>query len=78
MQRLVRAGLAERRHSDEDGRVVMVSATAAAARHEAIAGRRRKAMETMLAEFDDAERQRLADLLDRFGPALDHLADQLP
>jgi DNA-binding MarR family transcriptional regulator len=79
VQRLVRAGLAERRQSDEDGRVVMVSATAAGrTRHEAIAGRRRKAMETMLAEFDDAERQELADLLDRFVIALDHLADQLP
>jgi DNA-binding MarR family transcriptional regulator len=79
VQRLVRAGLAERRQSDEDGRVVMVSATAAGrARHEAVAGRRRKAMETMLAEFDDAERQQLADLLERFVAALDHLADQLP
>ncbi len=78
VQRLVRAGLAERRQSDADGRVVMVSATPAGrARHEAVAGRRRTALEAMLGEFDDAERQQLADLLERFVAALDHLAESL-
>jgi DNA-binding MarR family transcriptional regulator len=78
VQRLVRAGLAERRPSDDDGRVVMVSATAAGrARHEAIAQRRRKALEAMLGEFEEPERRELADLLERFVIALDHLAEEI-
>jgi DNA-binding MarR family transcriptional regulator len=78
VQRLVRAGLAERGPSDDDGRVVMVSATAAGrARHEAIAQRRRKALEAMLGEFDESERRELADLLERFVVALDHLAEEI-
>jgi DNA-binding MarR family transcriptional regulator len=79
VQRLVRAGLAERRPSDEDGRVVMVSATMhGRACHEAISRRRRQAMESMLGEFDARERRHLADLLERFVAALDHLAAELP
>jgi DNA-binding MarR family transcriptional regulator len=79
VQRLVRDGLAERRPSEDDGRVVMVSATEAGrAQHEAVARRRRAALETMLGEFDDVERRDLADLLERFVAALDHLAADLP
>lgn len=78
VQRLVRAGLAERRPSDDDGRVVMVSATGAGrARHEAVAQRRRKALEAMLGEFEEPERRELADLLERFVVALDHLAEEI-
>jgi DNA-binding MarR family transcriptional regulator len=78
VQRLVRSGLAERRQSDDDGRVVMVSATAAGrARHEAVAQRRRKALEVMLSEFEEDERRQLAELLERFVVALDHLAAEI-
>jgi DNA-binding MarR family transcriptional regulator len=78
VQRLVRAGLAERRQSDDDGRVVMVSATAAGrARHDAVARRRREALEAMLGEFDAEERRELAELLERFVTALDHLAEEI-
>jgi DNA-binding MarR family transcriptional regulator len=78
VQRLVRSGLAERRQSDDDGRVVMVSATAAGrARHDAVAQRRRKALEVMLSEFDEEERRQLAELLERFVLALDHLAAEI-
>jgi DNA-binding MarR family transcriptional regulator len=78
VQRLVRSGRAERRQSDDDGRVVMVSATAAGrARHEAVAQRRRKALEAMLSEFEEDERRQLAELLERFVVALDHLAAEI-
>jgi DNA-binding MarR family transcriptional regulator len=75
VQRLVRAGLADRRISPEDGRVVMVSATEAGhERHAAIAKRRRASMGTMLAAFEPDERRQLADLLERFVAALDDYA----
>jgi DNA-binding MarR family transcriptional regulator len=74
----VRSGRADRRQSDDDGRVVMVSATAAGrARHEAVAQRRRKALEAMLSEFEEDERRQLAELLERFVVALDHLAAEI-
>jgi DNA-binding MarR family transcriptional regulator len=78
VQRLVRAGLAERSTDAADGRVVMVSATAAGhERHEAIARRRRQTMECMLSAFDAEERRTLAGLLERFVAALDHVAEEL-
>jgi DNA-binding MarR family transcriptional regulator len=79
VHRLVRAGLADRSSGAEDGRVVMVSATDdGRQRHAAIALRRRQSMARMLGEFAPEERQQLADLLDRFVAALDHLAADLP
>jgi DNA-binding MarR family transcriptional regulator len=79
VQRLVKAGLAERSTDAADGRVVMVSATGAGHhRHDAIAERRRDTMESMLAAFDADERRTLAALLERFVAALDEFADHLP
>jgi DNA-binding MarR family transcriptional regulator len=79
VQRLVKAGLAERATDAADGRVVMVSATPAGQqRHEAIAGRRREAMARMLSAFDGDERRVLAELLERFVAALDDVAGHLP
>jgi DNA-binding MarR family transcriptional regulator len=79
VQRLVRAGLAERGASDDDGRVVMVNATGAGrSRHAAIVSRRREGLSRMLSEFDADEREQLATLLERFVAALDHLAADLP
>lgn len=78
VQRLLKAGLAERRHSADDGRVVMVSATEAGRqRHAAIAARRRKALATMLAAFDEQERRQLAELMERLVVSLDDFANQL-
>jgi DNA-binding MarR family transcriptional regulator len=78
VQRLLREGLAERHHSTADGRVVMVSATAVGRRrYEAIARQRRAVMAEMLAAFDHDERQRLADLLERFVVALDGYAARM-
>jgi DNA-binding MarR family transcriptional regulator len=75
VQRLARSGLAERRPSREDGRVVMVSASEAGRRrHEAIALYRRAFMTDVLSEFDEVERRQLADLLDRLVRSLDRAA----
>ncbi len=75
VQRLHRAGLAERSPCAEDGRVVRVSTTPAGrARHKIIAARRGEALGAMLADFDDAERHQLADLIERFVTALDRFA----
>jgi DNA-binding MarR family transcriptional regulator len=78
VQRLERAGLAERRPSPDDGRVVIVSATALGLqRHDAIDERRRASMSTMLAVFDLDERRDLAELMDRLVASLDALAEGL-
>ena len=78
VQRLVRVGLAERRPSDEDGRVVMVTATPIGReRHRVIARRRRELMADMLGAFEPDERQQLADLMDRFVVALDDIVGAL-
>lgn len=72
VQRLVKAGLAERYPSPDDGRLVMVRITdVGRRRHADVAARRTQAMRRILAEFDDDERALLADLLDRFVAALD-------
>lgn len=78
VQRLVRVGLAQRDACSEDGRVVKVRITAAGrSRHEEAAARRSQVMERLLAEFDPAEQETLAALLERFVAALDRLVDDL-
>jgi DNA-binding MarR family transcriptional regulator len=78
VQRLLKAGLAERQQSREDGRVVMVTATPSGfARHAAIAARRRTSMATMLTSFDEDERRRLAELMERLVAALDGFAGEI-
>jgi len=78
VQRLLNAGLAERRASPDDGRVVMVTASVEGrARHALIAARRRGAMARLLCDFDLGERRELAALLERFVAALDALAADL-
>jgi len=78
VQRLVKDGLAERRPSETDGRVVqVVSSRTGRRRHLAVAKRRVRAMRAMLAEFDADERVQLAELMSRFVAALDHFAADL-
>jgi DNA-binding MarR family transcriptional regulator len=78
VQRLERFGLAERRPSPDDGRVVIVSATALGlTRHGAIDERRRVSMSTLLGAFNHDERQELADLMDRLVASLDAFAEGL-
>ena len=72
VQRLVNAGLADRRHCDVDGRVVMVRITVAGkARHADVAARRSALMRHMLGAFTPDERPVLADLLERFVASID-------
>lgn len=78
VQRLVRVGLAQRDACTEDGRVVKVRITEAGrARYEEAASRRGSVMEQLLTEFDDAEQEQLAALLERFVAALDRVVDDL-
>lgn len=78
VQRLVKAGLAERTSNGTDGRVVMVSATGAGrARSLVISERRRETLSIMLATFDRDERRQFAELMDRFVLALDEFARDL-
>ena len=78
VDRLVPAGLAERAPSPEDGRVVVVKITGnGRARHAAAASRRGRAMARILAEFDESDRDQLADLLDRFVDSVDRVVGEL-
>jgi DNA-binding MarR family transcriptional regulator len=75
VQRLLRIGLAERNPHEDDGRVVMVSATATGrTRFDVIAASRRAVMSRVMAEFDLNERQKLASMLERFVASLDREA----
>ncbi|MCU0260335.1 MAG: MarR family winged helix-turn-helix transcriptional regulator [Ilumatobacteraceae bacterium] len=72
VQRLVNDGLAERRPSGDDGRVVMVAPTAEGVRrHDDVSQRRGDALSTILGEFDRRERRDLADLMNRLVDAVD-------
>lgn len=78
VQRLVNDGLAERRPCGNDGRVVLVAASAAGRKqHRAISKRRILALSRLLGAFDAAERRQLAHLLDRFVAELDALAAEI-
>jgi DNA-binding MarR family transcriptional regulator len=72
VQRLVNAGLADRRSCDADGRVVMVRITRAGkSRHSEVAARRSEVMRHMLGAFSADERPVLAELLERFVASID-------
>ncbi|MCU1502145.1 MAG: putative MarR family transcriptional regulator [Ilumatobacteraceae bacterium] len=72
VQRLVNVGLATRRASDADGRVVIVEITADGRhRHADVARRRMDLMNHMLKAFRPAERPILAAMLERFIAAVD-------
>jgi DNA-binding MarR family transcriptional regulator len=78
VQRLVRAGLAERSASSEDKRVVMVSATRAGRQRHADAARRRsEALARILAAYEPSELETLVELLERFVDAIDQLVAEL-
>jgi DNA-binding MarR family transcriptional regulator len=78
VQRLVNDGLAERRPSSDDGRVVtVVVSKEGRRRHTAVAKRRVDAMQRLLGAFDADERRQLAGLLDRFVRSLDALVADL-
>lgn len=78
VQRLVNDGLAVRRTSDDDGRVVLVEPSPEGRRrHRAVAKRRIIAMSRLLGAFDQHERRQLAELMGRFVHELDTLTTEL-
>jgi DNA-binding MarR family transcriptional regulator len=78
VQRLVKAGMAVRLASAQDARVVMVSATEAGRnRSRCITELRRATLTSMLASFDQDEREQFAEYMDRFVHALDDYVRQL-
>ena len=73
VQRLVNAGLAERRQSTDDGRVVQVEITDAGREvFEAVAARRAELLGFILKSYKRAELPVFADMLERFVVAVDH------
>jgi DNA-binding MarR family transcriptional regulator len=78
VQRIVRAGLAERYDSPDDGRVVMVRVTdEGRRRHAVVAKRRALAMQRIVGSFAADERAQLADLMDRLTAAIDDVVSTL-
>jgi DNA-binding MarR family transcriptional regulator len=78
VQRLVNDGLAERRQSTYDGRVVLVYPSAEGKRrHAAVSRRRVRALCRILSTFDADERAQLAGLLGRFVDAFDELVAEM-
>ena len=78
VQRLVNDGLAERRQSTYDGRVVLVYPSAEGKlRHAAVARRRVRELCRILSAFDADERAQLAGLLGRFVNAFDERVGEL-
>jgi DNA-binding MarR family transcriptional regulator len=78
VQRLVRAGLVERRTHIEDGRVVMVAATTLGrSTFEDLLKRRLNLVAVLLADFSPEEREQLTELSTRFVHAIDTLVADL-
>ncbi len=72
VNRLVDAGLAQRKRSDDDGRVMVVAITKRGSEvHKALMERRREALAGILAGFSPRDRLELAALLERFVAGLD-------
>ncbi len=79
VNRLVDAGLARRKRSDEDGRVMVVALTKRGAdAHRSLMVRRREAIEAILSDFSARDRVELATLLERFVAGLDKYVANAP
>jgi DNA-binding MarR family transcriptional regulator len=80
LQRMEQCGLAVRTPHDHDGRGVTVHITAAGRRgHDIVLGRRRDIVEQLLARFDDDDRLRLVELVERFiAGTADYVAHAAP
>jgi DNA-binding MarR family transcriptional regulator len=78
IERLTRAGLAERTPCTDDKRVVKVSATPAGRdRYIAVSVIRNETLDRILARYAPDERPILADYLERFVAALDDMVDDI-
>ncbi|MCU1358769.1 MAG: putative MarR family transcriptional regulator [Ilumatobacteraceae bacterium] len=78
IQRVVNAGMATRRSSSKDGRVVMVSVTQAGKRRHAEVDKRRGILlKHLMSAFSADERVQLADMLERFIAAVDDFVERV-
>jgi DNA-binding MarR family transcriptional regulator len=78
VNRLEQLGLAERTTGADDRRVVVARATTAGRRMiRGVTKRRALGMQRLLEPFDEAERQELADHLERFVASIDRLVEEL-
>lgn len=72
VQRLIKDDLVERVQHSGDGRVVAIAATERGRRiHAEVSARRRDVILTVIEQFPDDERFKLAEFLERFGQAVD-------
>ena len=79
MMRMETAGLARRRPSEDDGRVVTVQLTDKGRRlHALVAGRRAALIDAGMDALEPAEREQLVDLLERFLAAMARTARATP
>jgi DNA-binding MarR family transcriptional regulator len=77
VDRLVRAGVVDRRETTGDGRGVLVVTTPRGeALFEEFSTRRRAMLYAVLDDFDDGDRRHLADLLERLVAGIDHFTDR--
>ena len=74
VDRLEADGLVARRPAPDDRRAVLVQLTSVGAeRHQALAERRRVVVERIVADFDEADLTRLAELLERMIASVDRV-----
>lgn len=72
VQRLIKDNLVERVQHDGDGRIVAIAATERGRRiHNDVSIRRRDFIQSVIEEFPEDERFKLAEFLERFGEAVD-------
>jgi DNA-binding MarR family transcriptional regulator len=77
VDRLVRAGVVDRRETSGDGRGVLVAVTAhGQALYEELSARRRTMLYAVLEDFDERDRRHLAELLERLVAGIDHFTDR--
>ena len=79
VDRLAADGLVAREMASDDRRAVVVRLTdEGRTRHRALADRRRRVLERIVGEFDDAELLQLAELLERMVAAVDRVVGEPP
>jgi DNA-binding MarR family transcriptional regulator len=77
VDRLVRAGVVDRRETSSDGRGVLVVTTPRGeALYEELSDRRRTMLFAVLEHFDQRDRRHLAELLERLVAGIDHFTER--
>lgn len=79
VDRLVAAGVVDRRPASGDGRGVLVAPTERGrGLHDELTARRRVMLRAVLEDFSAADRERLADLLERLVEGIDQFTERVP